>query len=257
MDGLTTLTRDEKEIAVALQGVQIKFLPEKEFGLAINALISNTHLSCGIKEDEEAVDKTIDEFIRDVRKYFSTITIEEMQIAFSRGWKKEYGDFFGLNNKTYFEWLSAYMYGVKRANAKKALLDAKESQTKKPELTEQEKDAILREGALTKFNEFKTTGNFYDFGNITYNYLARLGLIKFTVDVKKLIMNECRIRLLEEEKMKKTQQQYIGKHQAINDEIKKLEEGKSTRLISESKREALKQYFIQLIEMDESLDNLI
>ena len=256
MDGLN-LSKDEKEIAVALQGTQIKYLSEEEFGLAMDALVHNTFLSCGIKYEEEVVDKTIDEFIGDTRKYFSTITVDEIKIAFSKGWKGEYGEFFGLNNKTYHQWLCGYMYGVKRANTKKAIQESNENRNKKPELTENEKEAILREGAITKFNEFKTTGNFYDFGNITYNYLDRLGLIKFTVDVKKLIMNECRIRLLEEEKMKKTQQQYIGKHQAINDEIKKLEEGKSTRLISESKREALKQYFIQLIEMDEELKNII
>ncbi len=254
---MTALTRDEKEIAVALHGVQIKFLSEKDFGLGINVLISNTHLSCGIKEDEEAVDKTIDEFIRDVRKYFSTITIEEMKIAFSKGCKKEFGDFYGLNNKTYFEWLSAYMYGVKRANAKKALLDAKEKEIKKPELTEKEKEAIIHEGVLKCFRAFFETKIITDYGNITYDYLSKIGIIPFTAEVKKNIMAECKARMIEEEKMKKTQQAYIGKHHGINDEIKKLEEGKSTRLISESKREALKQYFIQLIEMDEQLENLI
>jgi hypothetical protein len=257
VDGLTTLNRVEKDIAVAMQGVQIKFLSEKDFGSAINILIANTHLNCGIKQDEMAVDKTIDELIRDLRKCFSTITMEEIQLAFSKGWKKEYGDFFGLNNKTYFEWVSAHMYEVNRANVRKAMQDAKEKEVNKPELTEKEKEAIIHEGALKCFRAFFETKIITDYGNITYDYLSKIGIIPFTAEVKKKIMAECKARMIEEEKMKKTQQAYIGKHQGINDEIKKLEEGKSTRLISESKREALKQYFIQLIEMDEQLENLI
>jgi hypothetical protein len=245
----------EKEIAVALYGTELRYLTDIQTEIA--KLITLTHQSCGQVINAVDVAATIPELCTDLIKYNGILTIEELRIAFKKGYKGEYGEYFGLNNKTYFAWVSAYRYGKDRANAKIAMQKAGESVTTKKEISEEEKEAILREGALNKFNDFKSTRNFYDFGNISYNYLDRLGLITFTAEVKKKIMADCKARMIEEEKMKKTQKDYIGKHQSINDEIKQLEEGKSTRLISEAKREALKQYFSQLIEMGEELKNLI
>jgi len=251
------LAIEEKDIVVALRKPKLSEYGKDHLLTLVDGLIHKTHINCGYKADKEIINQYIDELVSDLVKYNGLLSFQEIEIAFKNGWKGEYGEFMGLNNKTFSTWVTAYRFGVKRANAKIAMQRAKEIELTPAVISETEKEAIIREGALNCFKSFFETKILTDFGNITYNYLDKLGKIPFTGEVKKKIMADCKARMIEEEKMKKTEAKYIGKHQAINDEIKKLEEGKSSRLISESKREALKQYFIQLIEMDEELKNII
>lgn len=252
------LAIEEKEIVVALLKPKLSEYGKDHLVTLIDSLIHKTHINCGFKVDKEIINQYIDELVSDLLTYHHLLSFQEIEIAFKNGWKGEYGDFMGLNNKTFLTWVTAYRFGVKRAHAKIAMQKAKEIELSPTAISEKEKEQIIHDGALSCFNRFFETKILTDYGNITYNHLDKLGKIPFTKEVKDDIMAKCRVRLIEEEKMKKLSGENIGKFKTIDDFIKNLEEEKRhPKVVSESKREALKQYFIQLIEMDEQLNNLI
>ncbi len=203
--------------------------------------------------DSEALNLTIDELVIDLQKHNGSLTILEIEIAFKNGWKRVYGDFFGLSNATYFGWVNAYAWSEKRFNAKKAIENAKDLDNVKPAISESEKEAIIRNGVISCYGHFKKSGIIYDSGNVTYNFLDKKGLIFFTKDVKISILEKCRTRLIENEKMNLAG----GKVNQIRLSIERLQGDKSEVLIAESKREALKIYFTNLLEMDEDIQTII
>ena len=98
----------------------------------LTQLITLTHQACGQLMNSIDVAATLPELCSDLVKYNGILTIEELQIAFKKGYRGEFGEYFGLNNKTYFAWVSAYRYGKDRANAKLAMKKAGENEAKKP-----------------------------------------------------------------------------------------------------------------------------
>lgn len=249
---LTTL---EKEIVLALNHSPIKDWKEIDLIDSMIQLIAKTYINCGFKFDESAknmTNATIDEFCSDLKKYNSGITFKEIEIAFKNGWKNEYGDFFGLNNRTYFGWVNAYTWGESRLKVKKTLLNAQKNENVKPiEISEAEKEEILKKGAIRCFEEFKRTGIIPFSGFVTYNFLEKKGLINLTKEIKNEIIKKCRERLIEQEKSN------------LNRGLKEMKlaienlENNSPSLIAESKRESLKLFFQNLIEMDEDLKDLL
>lgn len=248
VDGLT-LTTAEKEIAKACQEPKIKDLPIPIVGAFMNSLIGRTYLNTGgdLDKNRDMVDATIDELVMDLQKYNGTLSLQEIEIAFKNGWKKEYGDFFGLNNATYFGWVNAYTWNEKRLRAKKAVENAKLSgKVQPPKISEAEADEILKNGALKNFRDFKATGQLMDAGNVTYNYLERKGIINFSKERKEEIKSKTIEQMKAEAISQKNRTETIEKviEKALVPDIIK----------ANSKRNALKLFFTELIEMDADLD---
>jgi hypothetical protein len=244
------LTIAEKEILTACLEPNIKSFSDNDFRNNMLALIGKTHLNLGWPLDKNQLELTIDELCSDLKKYNSTLSFQEINIAFKNGYKKQYGEFYGLNNATYFAWVNAYAYSVNRSNAKKAIQAAAEKEKVKPVISPEEKEYIIEAGALSCFEHYRKTQIIYDLGNVTYDYLNSKELIPFTDEVKKEIYQSCKARLIDEQKSKLTDPANIGKHQGIKSAIKEIEENKYLPAIAESKRVALKMYFDQLIQME-------
>lgn len=241
-------------------------------------LIARTYTSTGgsYKKNKDNVAVTVDELSTDLQKYLGTLSFSELELAFKNGWKKQttafsekekeehfqkYGktkdDFFGLNNATYFGWVNAYAHGESRLKAKKAISEAIKKANHVPEISQEEKNKIIRHGCIQCFEDFKKTGKILDIGNVNYSYLFRLGLINHSPEVKKKMLTDVTERLKTQEKSKLHEREYIGQHSVIKYEIEQIEVGKSTRLITEGKRESLKIYFKNLLEMEINLIDLI
>lgn len=243
------LTTVEKEIALATVSPKIKDIEPDKFIFLIDGLIAKTHLNCGYKHDLEQVNSTIDELCEDLKKYNSAITFEEIQLAFKNGYKKQYGDFFGLNNATYFQWVNAYVWSENRLRIKKLLSDAKEK-AKQPEvknISEQEANEILKNGCLKCFEDFKLGAVISDFGNAKYNYLVKMDLLKFSKERKELILSQTK------EKVKLSAIENKSHSESISQALGKILE---ETVISESEKECLKVYFQELIEMEIELSDL-
>lgn len=253
----TGLTKLQQEIFEARLSPRIDKIDVKEFGSFLLSLISRTHVSAGYPYDEKTVSVTLPELVKELRTYFGFVTPKELEIFFRRGYQGEYGEYFGLNNKTFLQWVKNASVEENRVKAIRAMERAKKDLLPKPkELTPEEKADIVKLGALKKFEHYKLLNVLEDLGNVTYDYLDSLGLIAFTAKVKHEIMEECRAKLLEKSKMEYLES-LPGDRLRINDEIEELTRGKSKKLVVASKKEALRRYFESLVELGEELETLI
>lgn len=128
-----TLDREQTEMILAKNGKRVDELTREEFTYFLKMLVIKTHLDCGQRADEEMLKLTLPELIADFVNYFSMFTTNQIALAFKLGIDKEFGDYFGLNNKTYRQWMKGFLGSPKRLEANK-LQDRYLKELKQPEI---------------------------------------------------------------------------------------------------------------------------
>lgn len=194
---------------------------------------------------------------------YKTITIDEFKIACFNGSIKDYGDYMGVNLKTISDWLKGYLNDE---NKKKAmaefnrLLDLVQIRV----YTDAQKEQIILEGCVHFFNEYKKLGILNEIQKpannlmaIFYDKLKDIGLIVFT--------KERRVELF-----KKSEKEYVYQlEHAKNSKKVNFDQAGFDLMVSLMaknenepfknlcKRNALIEYFNDLILTDENLQELI
>jgi hypothetical protein len=225
--------------------------PPNVFRDKMIVLITKTHVNCGqgSKINEAEIMLTIDELCADIKIKFKTISFAEIELAFKDGWQLQNKEFYGLNNKTYFEWIVAYLEKESRLRVKRMIQDAKDLLSTKPiEKSQDEIDEGTNQRCIDTFEDYKKGKPVVDFGNTMYNYLSKKGLINFTVERKMQIKQTAEIKL------KGEAVEGRDKSTTIENAIKTVTEGK---LVSRCKLDALILYFSELKEIDEDLNELL
>lgn len=248
-------TIEERECFLALQGKKIRDHSTIELEDELNKIIQTTFFNSGQKLSAEDAIPMLDSMIPDLKNYFNGMTIEEIKVAFKRGLMKEFGDYFGLNPVTFLNWLKNYMTSANRSSVKTKLKTQEEKV-----LSDQEKEELNLKGVIRCWNDFKEKRIIYDFGNATYNYLERKGIINFNKQRKNEIKADVKKRLIESEafrsegsKSMKERRDFKG----IIDRLKSETGEQKDILIFECRREALKIYFSELLEMGEELETIL
>lgn len=238
----------EQEIFKAkITSVRVDSISSKELNNVLIDIIEKTYFLCGMEVDPKYSAIQIPELSNDLRKYFSFLTLSELEIAFKKGCKEDYGKYFGLNYKTYIGWVNSYKNEQSRSNAINAIAESKkELEPKQKELTSEEKVEIMKNGALIKFEDFKL-GKLNDIGNVTYNWLEKKELINFTAQKKKEFMAFAKEQLRADA--------ISGRSTSIS---KAIEQATSEdKVISMAKKLALNEYFKSLIDMGEELKDIV
>lgn len=197
------------------------------------------------------------ELCKDLFVSHGILTLSELKIAFNLGYKGEFGPYFGLNVRTYFTWVNAYRYSKHRANTVIALHKSGDDINRKEPPTLEEQAKLSKENAINSFEYFKTAGVLMDIGNVTYRYLERLKIIAFTPEKKKEIAKAVKIKLADEQKIEKTKVKTSWQRDAIDEAIKKIQDGTTPTFVAECRREALRVFYKELIDMDVELKSLI
>lgn len=247
------LTLNEQEIVVACVGRKIKEILPVDFQTMMLGLIGKAHLNTNFKMESDQIRLTISDFCGDVQRLEHALTFTEIEFAFKNGWKKNYGEFMGLSNATYWNWINMYKLSKERFNAKKMITDAMFAPVEKPQLSEEQKEKIIIDGVLDEFENYKKTKQLEDPKNVFYNYLDAKKIINNTRDQKKEIFEYCRQRMINEYKQKSISTKEIANRSDNIQMVKSLLEGNPPELIIASKKEALKRYFDSLIEFEKEL----
>jgi hypothetical protein len=251
----------ERKIAMARLKPKICDLPsdEKSENLFLNALknlIIKTYADCGqvLNNESYVVDGVeikpikfqIQELSKDIDKNFNKLTVEELYIAFSEGVRGIYGEFYGLNNVTYFKWLKSY----------------KESETRRNALFELNK---LREPVKLELPQKQySNSEIYELNKVNiidfyYNYFLKekecitfpYSLIYKTLDCCKIInysVNE-RIEMYKkaqfvlESKLRNERAKGIIKASKMEFEIKEIQEPKSQKVIIKAQEMLVLKFF--------------
>lgn len=246
------LSEDEKKYVLSSVGERIKNISKKDVCTSLTDLVSKTVFEAGQTIDELKLTGLINGLYPDLKQYFSTLTIKDVENAFRLGVREEYGIYMGINNVTIFKWLQSYVQDAKRSEAKKKQRDYLESFTKKV-VTDEEKKSIMYKACLDAFETVKSGKTYNDIGNSVYSYLDKLKLIPFTKERKvrymEMAKSTCKEKLLNE--LKEEKSPYIKK--SISEKIKNIEMQNTDEVIVEAKKIALEQYFKDLIEMGENI----
>lgn len=222
---------------------------EQEQQIFLLELMQKAHVLCSQKFDEKACLIQIIELQPEIKNYFAFLTLQEIEIYFKRGIAGAYGEWFGLNFKTYIGWINAGRSGAERQAAIEAIEKGKKELEPKPkELTLEEKYKIMRDSLIEKYDQFKAVG-VCDILAIDYDFLERQDVIKFTLERKQLIKQMVEKNLHDQAVNDK------GKSEKLKDKIARLLEPSHVK--AQCKRQAVIEYFKQLIEMQQELNQFI
>lgn len=244
------LSNIEQQIALSFYDIKIKDVVYLDLKVYLLKLIFATHLNVGYKAEEEIINLSIDDLCNDLKSYNAGVTLKQIEIAFRLGIKNEYSEWFGLCNKTYFQWINGFVFSERKRMALLTLKNASMQQEK--EVTEAEANEIIKNGVIEQFENYKAKGIFLG-SDVSYNYLERQGLLILTAERKKEIFEQIKLDVLNENKRnigitdtKRVIMANIENMLANNEFLK-----------AKAKKYALKEYFDNLIEMETDLKDLI
>lgn len=153
----------------------------KDFKTFVCSVITEAYQYCGQRLKGDTEDEKVNELtfqanylISDLStKKFDKFLISDIRVAFKKGVSGEYGEYHGLNNRTYLMFMNARL-AEKTSGLSftpKALIETTP--------TPQEIDKINREAVITCYNLWLKTGEIYDRGNASYYYLWNRKILKF------------------------------------------------------------------------------
>ena len=185
----------------------------------------------------------------------SRITISEIEKAFQNGLRGEYGAFFGLNGKTYHQFIKAFLSEEKRQTAKNKFLTMKE-------VPEPINENQIHEENITAckntFQDYKSSGKLPFMPHKFYLTICELKGVKTLIESdfirEKIYFEEVELfkKDLETAKKKSKTERKMLK---INDVLTQLEGGAKRQdlIINRTRTKYLKYYFDKLIKSNENI----
>ena len=246
----------ELEFIKAQHNVQIHVKKRSELENEIVILMTETYYELGQKLEEREMFTLCERFKQELLLNFRWLTFEEVKMAFHKGARKEYGDYFGLNIVTFHNWIKAFQTDKKRADTliKQNLLNQEEKKAPTQEELYQESKAF----ALTAFDKFKEEGSYNDIGNPVYEFLDSIQLIPFSIERKTEMFEQAKEKI----KSKANPSYAVNANERaaftlILEQIEANGKDVKERIRVEARKIALNTYFKELIEMETELIELI
>jgi hypothetical protein len=185
-----------KLIAHTLNGIRIRdSIDDSALKKRISIIIYTLFEIAGQTPVEHDVNVIIRETVKDLRKKYSAITVEELDYALNAGVRGEYGDYFGINVVSINRWLRAYYNSEERREAQRSrnfpdlLCDKCTSPTAEEILS-------IKIEAYNNALSLSAAGQYVkDRGNCVYDFLAEKGEIHFTPAEKHHFMEKAKEEL--------------------------------------------------------------
>lgn len=249
------LDAEERGMIEAKSGKPIRELKISDVRVFIATLIAKTHQDCGQMLNEKDVENGLKELVDDIVNYGGGFTLMQIGNCFKLGAMRQLGDYYGLNNNTYRQWIRSYLGYQKRLDANKKQKEFLEKLNKPVGMTSEEKENLIREGCISAFDIFKQKGYYPDMGNVTFNFLWAKKVILFSEERRLDFKNQAKSMLLAEKKIQIEKTPSIIGIRNLKSIIKSLEEnsGCQDEVIREAKRIALNTFFKELVDIGQDI----
>lgn len=190
-------------------------------------------------EDDVAYLKA--QLVKLLQAKYGHLNISEVGLAFRNGIQKVYGEYYGINFVSLSMFIKSYSESQERCDARVQL----QTETRSSRLLEAPEQKFDGEAWVAKlYAEFLEKGTCEDHGNLAYDYLNRIGKIKFSNEQKEAIWNEaqefCRNKLNAE---KDASRNIFALRELEKKLIEVLEEKQSPMVVVKAKQLALIEYF--------------
>ena len=127
----------------------------------LNALVTKIYIIAGQAiDDDEILDFTVSELQKDVTTRYKGLTLQEVEIALTNGVKGDYGEYYGLNIRSFNKFLSEYTFSEERGKALESRIprvDPVKQLSAKGTITREENERIAYGNAIDLFDTYKQT----------------------------------------------------------------------------------------------------
>lgn len=193
----------------------------------------------------------VDETMKKYKNSFGFIREGEIDLIFTRGLSKEYGDFKGLSFITFVDWAKAYAKDSVRIK-----LTTPAHETKTP--SDDEIYQLSKINALNALKEFHLTSSCDRYGSVVYDFLSKIGLIDLDKEQKNEYWREAKSMYGEILRASMSgAKDKSDKRKLENDYQSFLEGGKKDGVVALSKKMIVDDYFRQITMEELNLEELI
>lgn len=249
---LALYPKREQEVFNALQTALINTKPEIELYEIFRKQITHAYMiSMFTPPEPVAFQAIVNETMMKYKSSFGFIREGEINLIFTRGLAKEFGDFMGLSYITFVDWAKAYAKDLIRIK-----LTSHPKENNKP--SDDEIYQLKKTNAYNALNEFKQKGTCGRFAVDVYNFFEEIKLITLTQEEKneywRLAKVEYKLHLDRQAQLLVTME---DKRKLDRDYNSALEGGKTARFVVISKRLIVDDFFRQIIMEETDLQILI
>lgn len=221
----------------------------------VNASIAQcyAHLNFSVPGEADR-NYLVNEVTNTIIENYPSLRLNEIQIAFSNGIRKKYGEYFGLCVVSFELFITGYLNSPERAELVKEVSKITDD---KPEPTEEEKAHLYWNNLVNAWLTFKKEGCYNDHGNSVYTTLQNNGKINYTDDQMADFMRIAKADLMKEY----NPLQHVGNFVKSNEFkaiIAEITNGgnDNTRVKVSAKKIALNHFFGELVAMDMEITDL-
>lgn len=227
--------------------IKINKLDLQQTSKFMDGLIAKTFLRAGQTSDEETLNFMSVDLTTIIKKRYWFLTVQDLEKAFENGIFGEYGEYYGLNVRTFDSWLSKYdKYRVE--NKQYERIEPSKMIESTATMTTMEIEKIMQEAFERKLDEYEQTGMIYDPGNAIYDWLDSKGKINLSKELKLELLDKAKRMLIagKKQEMVKIDAELRTPYLVV---INELENSQPTdkRIISKAKKLALEIVFKTLI----------
>lgn len=179
---------------------------------------------------------------------FNFLRIDELKLAFKNGVRGEYGEWFGINIKTFHQWIKGFQFDQKRKDA----IEKRKAENEKPlppVMTPDQAEYEWKLAIKSQFSKFKESGIFVcEFPNFQFEEFEKRGLIDLSVSEKKEILSQAKNVILQKSRIKRLNPRSHAEIAELSAEIKRIEENQANskdqaKIKAEARRIAIKKYY--------------
>lgn len=227
----------------------VSVINERDLLMFLVKLISETYFKCGVKVEAQEL-KAISNAFKNELQMFGYITIVELQKCFNEGYKERYGKYYGLNIKTFVQWLDYYIQNVRNEDLNKL----KPPKTiKKETISEEEKRKLVISGMRKCLEHYENSYSILDgYTLFLYDVLYEDGFLPTDNDSKNKALDDAK-QVFEFELAGKKPSSRI-EHLQIKETLEQIQDNRSMKLINKAK-ELMVLKFLRETYRNESLVN--
>lgn len=237
---------------------------KKELFDTVNASIARCYADLNFKVPDDT-DYLVNEVTNSILKNYPSMRLQEIPVAFSRGIRKEYGDFFGLCVISFELFVAGYLNSEERlklAEQKNRLLIEERIEPSVDEKFNTAKNLCVDTFLAIKSNAASKSITIMALS--IYSFLDSIGLID--KDYKMGIMQEALSLTVKSKEIEASFCMDLLKRRALNSELELLKDNilkdiitkdQYTEIIKYAKRIALNNYFRDLMLNESNLAELI
>lgn len=264
---LMYLPASQLQIAKAINSQLVNQVPPADVFKVLNMAIVKSYIDTGFKapdahntNDAFIYQQMVNEIVVYVRTRLAGYRVNELPVAIERGCLGEFGEFMGLNKKSYIQFLNGYKDSQDRLITLSEIKKLQELPKPIPSMEEQFNTA--KYNVLQAFEAHKIDQPQERLGAIVYDFLRQINLCEYSTEVRAQVYKDATARVINDAQNKRLQSDFFVR-KAINKLIEDFQAGPEPGskeyglIVAKGKSIMTSKYFDDLILTGTNLSELV